>query len=80
MNTVVYFDGVMLNPGNLFLCAQGIASRVNMLPTVPNVATIMHLKTKYKEQLFANVTNTYMAPAVMFKASSKGNSLVAREK
>jgi hypothetical protein len=43
MNIVVYFEGVMLNPGNFFLCAHGIARRVNKLPTAPTMATIMHL-------------------------------------
>jgi hypothetical protein len=46
MNIVVYFDGVMLNPGKPFRCAHGIARRVNKLPAAPKRATKMHLNTQ----------------------------------
>ena len=46
MNIVVYFDGVMLNPGKLFLCAQGMARRANKFPAAPKRATKMHLNTR----------------------------------
>ena len=46
MNIVVYFDGVMLNRGILFLCAQGFARRVNKFPAAQKRATQMHLNTQ----------------------------------
>ena len=47
MNIFVYFEGILLNPGNFFLCAHGIARRVNKLTTAPTMATKMHLKINH---------------------------------
>jgi hypothetical protein len=71
MNIVVYYDGSLLKPDNLFFCAQGIASRVNKFPSVPTNATIMHLRTSYTINGLENIT--YITPAVKLNDSSKGN-------